>query len=437
MKKILIAAALILSVTMMSAQPKNAADAQKAVDKAVANSQDVKKGAKPATWISLAEAYINAYELPTKNLLINSSQMEIKLFLKDQKVESTTTKKGPEGEYTVDRYADKELFYNQNGVLEFWIVTKPAVEGDLLELAKSALIKAAELDPKGSKSKDIAAMLENIHQKQNNEALSQYLVGNYAESAKLFKASLSSWDNPVVNKIDTLNVYYTALISGYAGDKATAIEYYNKCIDMNYYYDGNVFSYLADIYKQQGDTATCVRILEDGFVKYPQSQNVLVGLINVYRESGDDPQKMFDLLHTAQANEPTNASLYYVEGEAYKNLGDMENAAKLFYKATEVDPNYVFGVLGVGILYYDHAVDVQNSASEETDDAKYSALVKEFEESLEKAIDPFEKALTLTSDPDIKQAIAEYLKNIYFRFREKSADYAAAYEKYNNYLKVE
>ena len=84
MKKILIATALILSVTMMSAQPKNAADAQKAVDKAVANSQDVKKGAKPATWISLAEAYINAYELPTKNLLINSSQMEIKLFLKDQ-----------------------------------------------------------------------------------------------------------------------------------------------------------------------------------------------------------------------------------------------------------------------------------------------------------------------------------------------------------------
>lgn len=437
MKKFLIAAALIFSVTIMSAQPKNAAEAQKAVDKAVANSLDAKKSAKPATWISLAKAYIDAYEQPTQNILINSSQMEMKLFLKDQKIDSTITVKGPESTYTVDCYANKNLYYNQNGVLELWIVTKPAVEGNLLELAKSALFKANELDVKGSKKENIAEMLETIHQKQNNEALSEYLVGNYSASAKLFEASLTSYDNPIINKIDSLNTYYTALISNLAGDKKTAIQNYISCIDMNYYYDGNVFANLADIYKQVGDTTECIKTLEDGFMKYPQSQAVLVGLINVYREAGSDPQKMFDLLHTAQANEPTNASLYYVEGEAYKNLGDIKNAAQCFTKATEVDPTYVFGVLGVGMLYYDHAVDIQNTASEETDDAKYMALVKEFEETLESAIEPFEKAFTITDDPDIKQAIAEYLKNIYFRFREKTPEYSAAYEKYNNYLKVE
>jgi len=65
------------------------------------------------------------------------------------------------------------------------------------------------------------------------------------------------------------------------------------------------------------------------------------------------------------------------------------------------------------------------------------ALIKEFEESLEAAIEPFEKSFVITDDPQIKQAIAEYLKNIYFRFRDKSEEYKASYEKYNNYLKQE
>ncbi|MDD2594977.1 MAG: hypothetical protein PHD11_04080 [Bacteroidales bacterium] len=437
MKKIVIALALILSVTMVSAQPKNPADAQKAVDKAVANSKDAKKALKPATWISLADAYINAYELPTKNLLINTPQMEVKLFLKGQQVISTETRKGTEGEYTVDIYQDKDLYYNSNGLLELWIVTKPAVEGDLLGLAKDALMKAAAVDAKGAKTKDIAEKLENIHQKLNNEALSLYLIGNYKESSRLFEASLGTYDNDIVKKIDSMNVYYTALVSAMAGDREKAITYYKKCIDMKYYSEGNAFSNLAEIYRTSGDMDACKATLEHGFAQYPQSQGILVGLINLYRETGDDPKKMFDLLHQAQENEPNNASLFYVEGEVYKNLGDIENAAKLFRKSSEVDPNYVFGILNVGILYYDHAVDIQNAANEETDDAKYMAYVKEFEESLEKAIEPFEKAFSVATDPEIKQAIAEYLKNVYFRFREKGPEYAAAYEKYNNYLKVE
>lgn len=434
MKRILIVFALVLSVVYASAQPKNAADALKAVNKALANSQNEKKAAKPNTWISLAEAYINAYEVPTRNILINSPQMDVKLFLKDQKVLSTEMRKGTEGEYMVDIYEDKELYYNQNGILELWIVTKPVLEGDILGEAMKALFKAAEVDAKGSKKKDIAEKLEYIHGKINNDALYYYLSGDFKKSAKLFEQSLFAFDNPIVNKIDSLNFYYTAMISNMAGDTEVAKKYYNKCIAMKYFQEGNVFSNLAEIYKQSGDTTACKTTLEDGFRAYPQSQGILVGLINLYRETGDDPQKMFDLLHIAQNNEPTNASLYYVEGEVYKNLKDIENAAKMFYKATEIDPTYVFGVLGVGILYYDHAVDLQNAAAEELDDAKYMKLVKDFEETLEKAIAPFEQSFEIAQDSEIKHAIAEYLKNIYFRFREKNPEYKAAYEKYNAFL---
>ena len=68
------------------------------------------------------------------------------------------------------------------------------------------------------------------------------------------------------------------------------------------------------------------------------------------------------------------------------------------------------------------------------DDAKYTELNNKLEECLEAAIVPLEKAFTLTEDKDIRMAVAEYLKNVYFRFREKNADYKAGYDKYVKYI---
>ena len=434
MKKILLTMALALSVVAAGAQPKTAADAQKAVNKAIAATQDAKKAVKAATWIALADAYEGAYDQPTRNLLSGTPQMEVKLFLKEQQVLGSEEVNGSEGsKYTVDKYSDKNLYYNEGGVLEFWKVTKPAIENcDMLSEAKNALIKAMEVEPSYKKVDDVKAKLESIHNKIHNEALAEYLLGNFKDAASLFEKSLSCYDNPVMSKVDSMNHYYTAFVSALGGDKEKAKKYYNKCADMGFYQEGNVFSNLAEIYRTDGDMDNCKATLEKGFAAYPQSQGILVGLINLYRESGEDTQKLFDLLHKAQENEPNNASLYYVEGDIYKKLGDVENAAKLYTKSSEIDPNYVFGTLGVGILYYEKAVDIQNAAAEEFDDNKYMALVKQFEETLEKAIEPFEAAYTKTNDPDIQQAIAEYLKNIYFRFRDKSPEYQAAYEKYNS-----
>ena len=437
MKKILIALSLILSLTMVSAQPKNAADALKAVTKAENAAADAKKAAKPATWIALAKAYIDAYDQPSKNILTGTPRQEVKLFLKEQQILGSSEKKGPEGTYSVDSYADKDLYYNEAGILDFFLVTKPAVEGDLLGKAVEALEKAQSVDPKGSKAKDITAMMEDIHSKAANEALSEYLSGNFAKAADLFKGASAFAANPLLGKVDSLNTYYTALVSNMSGNKEQAIEYYQKCIDMGFYQTGFAFSNLAEVYRGMGEKDKCKEVLEQGFIKFPENSNILIGLINHYIENQEDTGKLFDLLHSAQAIDPKNASLFYVEGNVYKQLGDVENAAKLYEKSSEVDPNYVFGPLGLGALYYDRAIEIQNKASEELDDNKYYALVKELDETLEKAINPFEKSFTLTQDNELKGAIAEYLKNIYFRLRDKNPEYEALSKKYEAFLKGE
>lgn len=437
MKRILIALSLILSLTMVSAQPKNAADAQKAVTKAATAAADAKKAAKPATWISLAKAYIDAYDQPSKNILTGTPQTEVKLFLKDQQVLGTSEKKGAEASYTVDSYADKDLYYNSDGVLEFYLVTKPAVEGDLLGKAVEALEKAKSVDAKGSKTKDINQLMQDIHGKIANEALSEYLGGNFEKAANLFKQAAACAENPILGKVDSLNTYYTALVSNMAGNNGQAIDYYKRCLDLGFYQNGNTFSNLAEVYRSSGDTLACKDVLEKGFVQFPENDGILIGLINLYIDSKDDTGRLFELIHAAQNLNPTNASLFYVEGNVYKQLGDVENAAKLYLKSAEVDPKYTFGPLGLGALYYDKAIELQTKAGEELDDNKYFALIKEMDGYLEKAIDPFEKSFNLTEDNELKSAIAEYLKNIYFRLRDKNPEYEALSKKYEAFLKGE
>ena len=433
MKKIVLAVALIFSVTFAGAQStfKNAADAQNAVTKARTASQDPKKAVKPATWISLADALIGAFDQPVNDVLVGSQQTEVKMLLREQKVLSSTQETVQGQAYVVDHYSNKDLYYNASGILEFFVITKPAVEGDILAEAQAALLKASELDVKKSKKDDINKKMVAVHDRFANIAVGLYYAGQYAPAAKSFISAVECFASPVVGQVDSLSTYYAAFVSAAAGDKETAKKYYQKCIEYGYYQEGNVFSNLSAIYSADKDNDTAKKVLEEGFAKYPQSQGVLIGLINLYRTTGDDPQKLFDLLHQAQKNEPNNASLYYVEGDIYKQMKDYENAEKFFYKSTEIDPKYVFGAYSVGAMYYEQAVDIQSKAAEELDDAKYNALMKDFEATLEKAIAPFEKAFEITDDAEIKAAVAEYLKNIYFRFRSKGDSYQQAFDKYN------
>ena len=85
------------------------------------------------------------------------------------------------------------------------------------------------------------------------------------------------------------------------------------------------------------------------------------------------------------------------------------------------------------MFLYNRAVELQDAASQEMDDAKYSKLVEEFESTLKACIEPFETAFNLVSDNETKGSIAEYLKNACFRFRNEGAEYQEKYDKYSSF----
>lgn len=430
MKKILLALAMFAAIQVADAQVKSAADVKKSVEAAEAATQNVKKAVKTATWLKLGQEYVKAYDAPTGNILPGSNKTELTLMMGSEKPVSSEEVTVNNERYTKDVYADKNLYFNQNGQLVIIEVTKPVYE-DALERAVKAYQKAYELDEKHAKDKDVAAAFDYIGQKYVSEAFNKYTFGDVATASKLFEKAADVEALAPLSKIDTSVIYNAGFTAMAAKDNERALKFFKRCYDLGYYYEGGeVFARLAEV-----DTLNTKKYLEEGFSKFPQSQSILIGLINYYLKNNEDTETLFGLLDKAKANEPNNASLFYVEGNIRAQLGQIDKAVVAYEECAKINPEYEYGYIGEGTMFYNRAIELQTKAQEEIDDAKYMALVKEFEESLKSCIAPFEKAFEITKDANIKAGIASYLKNAFYRFREESAENQTKYEKYSEIAK--
>ena len=432
----MIALALVLSAQFAIAQTTSPANAKKAVEAAEAAAQNPKKAVKVATWMKVAETYLKAYDAPAGSVVPGTTKQELQFMMGNEKPVSAEEVVLGGQPYTKEIYADKNLYFNANGQLSMVEVTKPVYEFDALEKVIEAYQKAAEVDPKQTKAKDICAGLEAVAKRYMDEAYNSYQFGDFKKASQYFEKSADAMAVAPLSKVDTNAIYNAGFTAWMMKDYPRAQKFFEKCLDNNYYYEGGeVFAKLADVYSNLGNKEQARDVLEKGFTTFPQSQSILIGLINYYMESGQDTDRLFTLINEAKKNEPDNASLYYVEGNIYKELGNTEEAVKAYYRCADINPNYEFGYIGAGILYYNLAVELQEKAANEMDDKKYEAILKEFETALKSAIEPFEKAYAVSKDNEIRVNVAEYLKNIYYRFNAESQEYLDAYNKYNEVVK--
>ena len=436
MKRILIALAVLLAVQVADAQVKSPEAAKKAVLAAEEASQNPKKNTKVATWLKLATSYMDAYDAPVGNVLVNSPRVQLQMMMGNEKptaVEEVVVDGMP---FKKEVYSNKNLYFDGTDVLRIVEVTVPVFE-DPLAGALAAYAKAYEVDVKQSKTKDIVAGIQAIQQRYFNDGMNQYSLGDYKKAGELIVKAAAASETAPNSVVDTTALYNAGYIYWASKDFETAKNLFEKCLANNYYYEnGEVYAKLGDVYFNLGDKAKGVETLETGFVKFPQSQSILIGLINYYLESGENTDRLFELIGQAKQNEPNNVSLYYVEGNIHKQLGDFDKALAAYKECATVDPNYDFGYHGQGALLYDKAVELSEKAQNELDDAKYQALVKEYEQVLLDAIEPFEKAFEVSQNIQVKINAAEYLKNIYYRFSSVEDKYMEGYKKYNEYVKA-
>ncbi len=436
MKKLLLIVAAITAVLSASAQ--NTDKLLSNIKKAEASTLNEKKASNPATWIKYGDAYVKAYDalIGDGMLWIGMSAQEAGLLSGGQTANSVEQSNINGNDYAIEHYDVRDLYYSMYGSLEAIIITKMITEEHLLVLARDAYFKGIELDPEKTKAKDFTKQLKSIRDKFINEGMSYYTLGNLAEAAKCFEAAIPCYDNPIVNAFDSVAVLYAAEAYKYAGNLDKAAIYYAECIENGYTLNGDIAATLGEVYIAQKNFDAAKECLSAAFQQYPANQAVLVTLINLYIESGDNPEKVLELIRSAQLNDPTNPSLYYVEGNVYKELGDFEKALASYNKSYEVDPGYVYAIYSVGLTYFDMAIAKQEEMDKlDIQDIKgYEALMVQFEDYLHKSIEPFEKAFAVAQEMDIKTVVASALKQVYFRFRDKGQNYADGYAKYDAFL---
>ena len=459
MKKILMTLALVASISFAYAQPgggmggpgggpggaprgmggpggggNSAARALEAKKAAVdAAEAAAAKKANVANLIKLGQAYVAAYDAPAGNAWIGAGKQELALVTGNARPRSTEEVVVNGVQLTKEDYGT-HCFYFNGDRLAIVEVTRPVIP-DALDKAVDAYKKAAALDTKGSKKKDLDKAFNSISDKLSDEAFNLYNLGKGSDASKLFEKSADV--SALGGQLDTSAYYNAGFVAHAAGDMARAQQMFEKCLNYQFYGEGGeVFAKLANI-SEKTDPAKAKQYLEQGFSKFPDSQSILIGLINYYIDNNEDTGKLFDLINQAKANEPNNASLYYVEGNINVQLGNEDAAIAAYRKCADINPNYEFGFVGEGVYWYNKAVDLQDKAQQELDDAKYAALVSEFEATLKNCIPPFEKAFELTKDNDVKVSVAEYLKNACYRFRDEDPKYMEAYNKYDAIVRGE
>ena len=434
MKRILIALAVLLSVQVADAQmTKSPEAARKAVESAKVAAENPKKATKVATWLTLASKYMDAYNAPTGNLFLNTPRMQLEQMMALKKPLAAEQVEVDGAPYIREDHGDKYLYFDAEGVLRIIEVTKPVYE-DALAGALAAYSKAGEVDVKGTKSKEILGGIEMIGAKYFEEGMNKYSFGDMAKAAELVGKAADAVQTAPLCKVDNTYTYYAAYIYMQAGNLELAKKYFEKCVEVEYYAEGgNLFPALAEVYMKLGDEETGVKTLQKGFELFPENANVLVGLINYYLPKEGGESELLSLIEQAKKAMPDNASIYRVEGDIHKRLGDFEKAEASYRASIAMTPTAPEAYISLGGFFIDRGNEYFNKGQETYDQKEYEALMEQYENMLITSLEPLEKAYSLMPESDFKREIANTIKSVCFVLRNKDAKYQEMYDLYNGY----
>ncbi len=282
------------------------------------------------------------------------------------------------------------------------------------------------VDKKGKKktkySREIKDKIKEYYTTpQNLYSYAAYLFDtkkDYAEAHKIFDLYLSIPKMPMYKneiKMDSNYVkvkYFSAAAASQAGMNEDAIALYEDLKDDGFE-EVIIHQLLYQEYNAKKDTVNYVRILKEGYAKYPNEAWFLQNLINYYIFSEKIPEAM-QYLTAAIERDPNNAEYVLIKGKLADKLGKTDEARAAFEKAIELNPKLAEAYSEIGRLINNKAVDMFDKANDIKDIKLYNAAKKKAEGVLAEAIPYFKKAVELApNEIEYKKT----LKTLYYRLK--------------------
>ncbi|MDI6051286.1 tetratricopeptide repeat protein [Flavobacterium sp. XS2P24] len=346
-----------------------------------------------------------------------------------------------EAEYLVVNAPDAEkaqfFFVKGNSLLD--LANKNVDTNTNLSLAAKAyqdLIAAEKTSGKVKFSTQAAASITDIKFKLINGAIADSKVDKHADSAKKL------YDAYLLDKKDTINLYYAASTYVNAKDYDTALKLYDDLKNLNY--SGKGTSYFAvnkltsqedffttlqerdrmvklgthekprtevvpskrgEIYKnmalilvEKGKTEEAKKAISEARKANPGDTSLTLTEANLYLETKDFDMYKKLIAEVLEKN-PNDADLIFNLGVLSANAKNVADAEKYYKRVIEINPKYINGYINLAALKLENEkaiIDEMNKLGTSTKDMKrYDELKKKREELFKATIPYLEKAVEL------------------------------------------
>lgn len=365
--------------------------------------------------------------------------------------------------------SEKAQFHFVKGNALLDLANKNIETGDNLILAAKSYQDLLVIEKAAGKDKystQANASIIDIKYKLLNSAIEDSKIDKHAEGAKkLYEAYL-------LDKKDTINLYYAASTYINAKDYDSALKLYYDLKNLNY--SGKSINYLAlnkltaqedlfntlaerdrvvkmgthenpktevspskrgEIYKnialilvQNGKTDEAKKAIADARIANPDDISLVTTEANLYLETKDfDTYKK--LINEVLEKNPNDADLIFNLGVISANAKNQVDAEKYYKRAMEIDPKYINAYINLAALKLDNEkiiVDEMNKLGASDKDMKRYEVLKNKRLELFRSCIPF-----LVKAVDLDPAnidVAKTLLNVYSAL-EMSAESKAMKEK--------
>ena len=353
--------------------------------------------------------------------------------------EAITILQGAEAASTAAPDAEKAQFQFVKANVHLALATKNENTDANLSAAAKAYQEVLSIEKTSGKAKfsaQASTSIIDVKYKLINAAIADSKAEKHAAGAKKL------YDAYLLDKKDTINLYYAASTYVNAKEYETAYNAYDELKKLNYsgkgtnFYAvnkingeeqffptakerdqmvklgthekprtedipskrGEIFKNMALILVQNGKVAEAKKAVAEARAANPDDKSLILTEANLYLDTKDyDTYKK--LITEVLAQSPNDADLVFNLGVISYNAKNLVEAEKYYKRAIEIKPDYVNAYLNLAILKLDADKklfeEIQKLGNSEKDNKRYEVLKKQRETVFTSALPYLEKASEL------------------------------------------
>ncbi|MEJ6979931.1 tetratricopeptide repeat protein [Pedobacter sp. P351] len=253
--------------------------------------------------------------------------------------------------------------------------------------ATAALAKVKELDPEADNKENVKKARYTLYQNQLLKGKKHFDTKDYAAAYTEFNKGLEFLPG------DTIINYYAGVSAQNTKNYKAAIKNYTDLLSTNFSFLPDVYTNLAEAYAADKDTAAAIKVLTEGFAKFPKSNQLISREIELSINSGRYKEVISKIESQVQSN-PTNPNFPFFLGIAYASLNDVTKSEEAYKKAIAIDPKFMNAYINLGSLIMNSGIDTYNAANKKyANKALNAAQLAEYNAVKKKATAEFDRAL--------------------------------------------